>query len=102
MAVYTFEVSAEHNIYPDLTVYDRFRDGSPLGWKVEANPGYVFYDTTDDHREFDKNGKEVHVIHYFTIMYISPYFDWNNFSLIAVPRDSVDENHVFGLSEVKP
>ena len=96
MAVYTFEISAEHNNYPNLTVYDRFRDGSPLGWKVEANPGYVFYDTTENNTELDENGNEVPVTYYYTLMYISPYFNWANFSLVAVPRDSVDENYIFG------
>ncbi len=99
MATYTYEISTEHNIYPNLTVYDWFRDGVLCGWKVEPNPGYVFYDTNDDYREIDENGNEVSVIHYFTSAQLPLIYDWSNFSLVAVPRDSVDENYIFGVGD---
>lgn len=98
MAVYTYAVSKEHNIYPNLTVYDRFRNGVLYGWKVEANPGYVFHDTTENYTEPDKDGNEVPVTYYYTVMGISPYYNWANFALVAVPRDSVDENYIFGTT----
>ena len=99
MAVYTYEISAEHNIYPNLTVEDRFRDGVTSGWRVTANEGYVFYDTTEENFELDENGNEVPVIYYYTLMMFSQYFNWANFSLVAVPRDSVDENYIFGVGD---
>lgn len=98
MAFYTFEISLEHNIYPNLTVYDRFRDGVHIGWKIEPNDSYVFFDTSEDSKEIDENGKETPVNYYFTVIYLPTSFDWHNFSLLAVPRNSVDEKYIFDHS----
>lgn len=100
MAIYTYDLSTEHNIYPNLTVCDWFRDGVLVGWKVESNPLYVFYDTNDDYREIDENGNEVSVIHYFTSTQLPIIYDWGNFSLVAVPRDSVDGKYIFDHDEI--
>lgn len=94
----TYELSTEHNVYPNLTVYDRFMNGSPLGWKVEANPGYVFYDQNANDVELDENGNEVPVTYYYTQKGLNPNYNWANFALVAVPRDSVDENYIFGTT----
>ena len=99
MAVYTFEISLEHNIYPNLTVYDRFRDGVLVGWKIESNDSYVFYDTSEDSKEINEKGEEISVNYYFALTYLPTNFDWYNFSLLAVPRNTVDEKYIFDNSE---
>ena len=94
---YAYKVSTEHNIYPNMTVFDRFADGVPSGWRVNANEGYVFCDTTANNVELDESRKiEVPVTYYYTIMHLSKYYNWANFPLVAVPRDSVDKNYIFG------
>ena len=96
MAV-TFEISTEHNIYPNLTVYDRFSDGVSAGWKVEANEGYVFYNANATDTEIDpETMEEIPVTYYYTIRLFPRNYNWANFALVAVPRDSVDENYIFG------
>lgn len=97
MAEWTHEISTEHNIYPNLTVYDRFADGEARGWRVNANDGYVMYDTTANDMELDPvTGEEIPVTYYYTLMYLTQYYNWDNFAWVAVPRDSVDENYIFG------
>ena len=97
MAVYTYEVSTEHNIYPNLTIYDRFVDSVPNGWRVNANEGYVFYDANANNVELDPDTmEEVPVTYYYTIAHFPANYRWANFAIVAVPRDSVDENYIFG------
>lgn len=95
---YVYVPSEEHNIYPNLTVYDQLWDGTePEGWKVGANPGYVFYDQNANDTELDPETMlERPVTYYYTVRYLNPRFNWANFALVAVPRDSVDENYIFG------
>ncbi len=102
MAEVNYMISTEHNIYPNLTVYDRFYDGVASGWKVVPNDGYVMYDITDNNIEFDENGNEIPVTYYYTQVNLSPYTNWNNFSWIAVLRSEVDENYIFGLPTTPP
>ncbi len=93
----TFELSTEHNNYPNFTVYDRYFDGEPSGWRVITNEGYVFYDTTENNIMFDpETEQEIPVTYYYTEMLLTRYFNWDNWSLVAVPRDSVNENFIFG------
>ena len=100
MAVYTYEVSAEHNIYPNITIYDRLKDGEPYGWRFNTDEGYVMYDTTANNTEYDpETGEEIPVTYYYTVYMASRYYNWNNFHWVAVPRDSVDENYIFGVDE---
>lgn len=97
---YTHIPSTEHNIYPNLTVYDSFWDGEPDGWKVEANEGYVFYDANANDTELDPETMiERPVTYYYTIRLYPQRFNWANFALVAVPRDSVDENYIFGVGD---
>jgi hypothetical protein len=100
MAVYAYEISAEHNIYPNITVYDRFKDGVLNGWKVNTNEGYVMYRTTDNTVELDPiTGEERPVTYYYTESRLPLTYNWNNFAWVAVPRDSVDENYIFGVGD---
>ena len=93
-----FEISTEHNNYEGITVYDRFSNGVAAGWEVRANEGFVFYDTRRNDTEIDpETMEEIPVTYYYTIKSIPrTYNDWDNFPYVAVPRDSVDENYIFG------
>lgn len=98
MATYTYEISSEHNIYPNITIYDSLTDGQLDGWRMNANEGYVFYDTSANNTEFDpETMMEVPVIYYYTISYLPRTYNWANFHWVAVPRESVDENYIFGV-----
>jgi len=98
MAVYTYEVSTEHNNYPNMTVYDRFVDGVQNGWRLNANEGYVFYDTTENNTEPDPiTGEERPVTYYYTVAYIPRNYPWARFPYVAVPRSEVDENFIFSV-----
>jgi hypothetical protein len=98
MASVTFKISTEHNIYPNLTVYDRFADDAPVGWKLEADEGYVFYDQNANNTEIDPETMEQRpAIYYYTITLMPRNYNWNNFAFVAVPRGSVNENYIFGV-----
>ena len=98
MATYTYVESTEHNIYPNLTVYDRLRDGSPAGWRVNANDGYVFYDENAEDVTIDpETMMEVPITYYYTTRLYPPTYNWANFALVAVPRDSVPPDQIFGV-----
>lgn len=93
----TYETSTEHNIYPNLTVCDRFADGVAAGWRVTANEGYVFYDENAEDTKLDpETMEEVPITYYYTIIYYPRTYNWDNFALVAVPRDSVPADQIFG------
>lgn len=103
MATYTYEVSTTHNNYENMTVYDRFRDGVQSGWRVNANEGYVMYQPSVLYPSADpETGEPIEVHNYFTLVMINPYYNWDNFDYVAVPRESVDENYIFGGPNDKP
>lgn len=100
MAVWTYEVSEEHNNYPNLTVYDRLKDGEAAGWRVNANEGYVFYNSNANNTEIDpETMEEIPVTYYYTVSLLPRTYNWANFDFVAVPRDSVDENYIFGVGD---
>ncbi len=93
---YEYQLSQEHNIYPNMTVHDRFLDGEPRGWRVTPNDGYVMYDTTDENYDLDpETDEEIPVTNYYTIALLPRNYSWQSFSWVAVPRDSVDEKNIF-------
>lgn len=94
---FTYVISAEHNIYPNMTVEEKYLNGEFAGWRITANEGYVFYDTTAQNYETDENGNDVPVIYYYTLASKNKRYNWDNFHYVAVPRDSVDENYIFGV-----
>jgi hypothetical protein len=101
MAVYTFEVATEYN-FPNITVYRKLTDGVQTAWRINANEGYVFYDTTANNTDFDpETMEEIPVIYYYTVASLSMRTDMENFHWVAVPRDSVDENYIFGVGDNK-
>ena len=108
MAVYTYEIASEFN-FPNITVYNRFRDGELTGWRINANEGYVFYDPNEEFFEpqldpetglpmEDENGDfiEIQVNHYFRVSYLPLRYNFDNFPYIAVLESEVDENYIFG------
>ena len=98
MAEYTYPISTEHNIYPNLTVCDRLRDGEHRGWQVTANEGYVFYDANANDTTLDPGTmEEIPITYYYTIRILNRNYNWDNFALIAVPRDSVHADQIFGV-----
>lgn len=96
MAVYTDVLDTSFN-YPGIDIYQRLKDGVFRNYLARAQEGYVFYDTTANDVELDpETMEEVPVTYYYTIRIFSVIYDMANFSLVAVPRDSVDENYIFG------
>lgn len=96
MAVYTEEIATEFS-FPHIDIYRRYADGEFWGYKVLAQEGYVFYDTTANDTTIDEETmEEIPVTYYYRIRLLTRNYDMNNFSLVAVPRDSVDENYIFG------
>ena len=84
--------------FPNLIVENKYIDGEHRGWRVTPTEGYVFYDLTDEViTELDpETGEEVSVIYYYTLAYLPRNYNFEEFQVVAVPRDSVDENYIFG------
>lgn len=98
MATYTYVESTEHNIYPNLTVCDWLKDGALIGWRVTANEGYVFYDENAEDTTLDpETMEEIPITYYYTIRMFPATYNWDNFALVAVPRDSVPADQIFGV-----
>lgn len=96
MATYTDVLNTNFN-YPHIDIYSILKDGELNGYKAIAQDGYVFYDTTANNTELDPDtDEEVPVTYYYTIRIYPKTYNFDNFSLVAVPRDSVDENYIFG------
>ena len=95
---FVYEIDTERNIYPNITVEKKYYEGVFSGWRITANAGYVFYDTTANNTEPDPvTGEERPVIYYYTLAYKSQRYNWNNFHYVAVLRSSVDENYIFAV-----
>lgn len=91
MPIYTYQESTTHS-YPNFTVYDWLEDGVLIGWRVNPNEGYVFYDINEHATDLDpETGEEVEVHFYYTVRYFPDDYNWENFSLVAVPRSEVGE-----------
>ena len=94
---FDYVLSTDHNIYPNITIYEKYLNGEFCGWEFRANEGYVFYDTTEENVEMNpETEEEFSVIYYYTLASKPKIYNWNNFHYVAVPRDSVDENYIFG------
>lgn len=96
MATYTYEMTTEFNV-PNITVYKRLRDGVLVGYRINANEGYVFYDSRATNMEPDpETGIERPVTYYYVVAALPVTFNFENCPYIAVPRSTVDENYIFG------
>jgi hypothetical protein len=88
----TYKLSREHNVYPNIKVYDRYYNGEVAGWKVTANQGFVFYDTAERNVGIDPETMEPTLVTYYsTEAILTRYFNWADFSFVAVPRNRVNE-----------
>lgn len=84
-------------VFPNVSVYRKYRDGVLCGFEVYADNGYVMYDKKASITELDpKTSEEIPVTYYYTWVSCPLSCDFSNFSYIAVPRTSVDEKYVFG------
>lgn len=96
MATYTYEVATDITL-PNMTVYRKYKDGVHSAWRVNTNEGYVMYDTAANNTEIDpETMEEIPVTYYYTILHCPLSWDYRTFTYVAVPRDSVDENYIFG------
>ena len=95
MAVYTEELATDI-IFPNISVYRQFRDGVHNGYKITANKGYVMYDAAANNMDYDEEGNPFPVTYYYTLVYAPLSANFNNFTWVAVPRDSVPEDMIFG------
>ena len=99
MAVYTYELSTGHN-YQGISVYRKLKDGVHYAWEIRADEGYVFYDTAAKDTEWNEETQtEEPVTYYYVIASLPLRFHFAKFSWVAVPRDGVDENYVFGVGD---
>lgn len=96
MAVWTKELNTNYN-FPHIDIYNRLCDGVLSGYQAISHDGYVMYDTTANNTETDpETMEEIPVTYYYTLRGFPKTFNFNNFTWVAVPRDSVDENYIFG------
>ncbi len=101
MANIVYEIATDI-VYPHLTIERRLSDGVLAGYRLTANAGYVMYDTNDKNTELDPDTMaETPVTYYYTVAILPTNFNFDNFSWVAVPRDSVEENYIFGV-EIPP
>ena len=99
MAVYTKEIATEFT-FTGIIVYRTLCDGVQTGWEIRVKEGYVFYDTTANNTELNEETELYEpVIYYYVIAALPMREDMVNFRWVAVPRDSVDENYIFGTGE---
>lgn len=94
--MFTYELATDLN-YPNINIYRRYYNGEFNGWKAETAEGYVMYNPNEENYEPDPiTGEMVRVNYYYTITTLPLRYNIANFPYIAVPRDSVDENYIFG------
>lgn len=96
MAVYTYEIATEYH-FPNLTIYKTFCDGVHDGWRINTNAEYVYYDTSANDMRLDPDTEKMTPItYYYTVRHCPLNYNFDDFTLIAVPRDGIDENLIFG------
>lgn len=96
MAVYTQELATDI-VFPHILVYRQYCDGVHYGYQVKTEDGYVMYNTAANDTELAPDTmEEISVTYYYTIMSCSFRTNFDNFTWVAVPRGSVDENYIFG------
>lgn len=82
--------------YRGIDLYATLKDNIFNGYTAKSQEGYVFYDPTEEHYEQESPDSEpIKVIHYHTIRIFPPNYDIDKFSLIGVPRDTVDSKYIF-------
>ncbi len=90
-------IVANDIVFPGITVERRYFNNKSAGYRMTANEGYLFYDSTANEVAINPDtGEETPVTYYYTLSYLPCNYNFDNFPWIAVPRDSVDENLIFG------
>ena len=86
--VIKYRVSTPHNIYPNLTIYEKYYEDAPetiIGFRLNANEGYVFYDPNDIYTNTNpETFEETTEFHYFSVMYFPKNYNFARFPYIAV------------------
>jgi hypothetical protein len=101
MATYTETLNTNYN-FPNIDIYNRYKDGTLCAYRVYPHDGYVMYDTNDYHTEINPDTmEEIPVTHYYTMAGLSLNYNFDNFSWVAVLRSEVDENYIFGVGDNK-
>lgn len=96
MAVYTQELATDI-VFPNITVYRDYKDGVHYGYEVYTNEGYVMYNTAaEDYEILDPDVGPVPTTYYFTWLSCPLNYNFANFTWVAVPRNTVPEDHIFG------
>ena len=96
MAIYTEEIATEFN-FPNITIYKTLADGVLASYTARTNKRYVMYAPNANDTELDPiTMMPKPVTYYYTIKGLPKTFNFANFPWVAVPRNSVDENYIFG------
>lgn len=111
MATYSEVLDTSINL-ENINVYKKINEetNEHVMYLVRPVDGYVMYDTTANDTEpvidsetglpvtDPETGAVVErpVTYYYTVMYCPKTTNFDNFTWVAVPRDSVDENYIFG------
>ena len=99
MDKYIYILDTEH-VYPNLTIKKVLHDGVLVFYDITVNDGYVMYRTDANDMEIDENGEWHPIIYYYTNAILPPRFNFETqFTWFAVPRSTVDENMIFGISD---
>jgi hypothetical protein len=89
MAAWTHEEAKEFN-FPNITIYKRSKDGIQTGWRMNANEGYSFYDTTANDVETNPETMEIiPVTYYYKVRYLSLDRDFSQFPFVAIPDSEI-------------
>lgn len=90
-------IVADDIMFPNIIIERRYFNNEFAGYRMTAEDGYVFYDTTENEVIIDPDTiEEIPVTYYYTLSYLPGNYNFDNFPWVAVPRDSVDENLIFG------
>lgn len=91
-------VSTTHNVFPNLTVYERYYATDPtkvIGYKVTANAGYVFKDTSEINYEYNAETDEnEQVTYYYRVAYLVRSFNFANLPFVAVMESGIPTDYI--------
>lgn len=92
-------LDTEH-VYPNLTIKKVLYDGVLFFYDITVNDGYVMYRTDANDMEMDEYGECHPIIYYYINAILPPEIDFNTqFTWVAVPRSTVDDNMIFDISD---
>ena len=86
--------SLDYN-FPNITVYQKLKDGIQYAWKITTHEGYVMYDTTADDKDYDEEGNAFPITYYYTVAHCPLDYDFTNFSWVALSKEYIPENLIF-------